>query len=69
MARTNQPSQQIQHSIILLTTGDSILLTTVENAKALNVSPNAVAKTVKRYHNPGSRECLIKCGQSVLPER
>ena len=53
MARTNQLSKEKQQSIITLRTeGQSVR----KIAKTLNVSPSAVAKTIKHYDETGSHE-------------
>ena len=55
MARTNQLSKEKRWSIITLRTeGQKI-------AKTLNVSPSAVAKTIKRYDETGLHEdCQVE---------
>ena len=53
MARTNQLSKEKRVAIITLTNeGQSVR----KIAKTLNVSPSAVAKTIKRYNETGSHE-------------
>ena len=53
MARTNQLSKEKRVAIITLTNeGQSVR----KIAKTLNVSPSAVAKTIKRYNKTGSHE-------------
>ena len=53
MARTNQLSKEKRVAIITLTNeGQSVR----KIAKTLNVSPSAVAKTIKHYNETGSHE-------------
>ena len=52
MARTSQLSKEKQQPITLRTEGQSVQ----KNAKTLNVSPSAVAKTIKQYDEAGSHE-------------